>query len=207
MQEGETIRQTAERVLGETVNVEQVQPYFVGNAPAGHVEMEEGTLFFNRWGGRSVSFGGFTGIPWATGIRIVWRLRRPTSPSIRGQEFSSLSRFVSSDFAKLDHRSAAKGAAAPTLSSTHSVRPSQKARECVPKRAACLTNSHPEQPTRKCRSHCMCVLRALCRCQLIQGKPTLRPGSGYSDYAWVAKDELGEYIKHKPTLELLQKML
>ncbi|GAB4813991.1 hypothetical protein N2152v2_001037 [Parachlorella kessleri] len=90
--EGETIRQTAERVLGETVTVEEVQPYFVGNSPAGHVETEAGTMFFNR-------------------------------------------------------------------------------------------------------------------CQLIQGTPSLRPGSGYSDYAWVAKDELGEYIKHRPTLELLRKML
>ena len=48
LQEGETIRQTAERVLGETVNVEEVQPYFVGNSPAGHVETEAGTMFFNR---------------------------------------------------------------------------------------------------------------------------------------------------------------
>lgn len=45
------------------------------------------------------------------------------------------------------------------------------------------------------------------RCQLIAGKPALRKGCGYSDYVWVAKDELPDYIKHAPTLELLQKML
>lgn len=48
VQEGESIRQTAERVLGDTIELEGVQPYFVGNAPAGHVETPEGTLFFNR---------------------------------------------------------------------------------------------------------------------------------------------------------------
>ena len=45
------------------------------------------------------------------------------------------------------------------------------------------------------------------RCQLIQGTPALRPQSGYSDFVWAAKDELGEYIQDQPTLELLQKML
>ncbi|KAL4856353.1 39S ribosomal protein L46 [Chlorella vulgaris] len=36
-QESETMRQTAERALAEAVDVSAVQPYFVGNAPAGHL--------------------------------------------------------------------------------------------------------------------------------------------------------------------------
>lgn len=52
-----------------------------------------------------------------------------------------------------------------------------------------------------------CAPHPACRCQLIQGKPSLRQGSGYTDFVWVAKDELGDYITHQPTLELLQKML
>ncbi|KAL4440471.1 hypothetical protein ABPG75_003472 [Micractinium tetrahymenae] len=47
-QEGETMRQTAERALAAAVDTEAVQPYFVGNAPAGHVEADGATLFFHR---------------------------------------------------------------------------------------------------------------------------------------------------------------
>ena len=46
-----------------------------------------------------------------------------------------------------------------------------------------------------------------CRCQLIQGTPALKGGSGYGEHVWVAKDELGEYITTPHLLELLQKML
>ena len=44
------MRDTAERALAEAVDTSAaVQPYFVGNAPAGHVELgERGTLFFHR---------------------------------------------------------------------------------------------------------------------------------------------------------------
>ena len=59
------------------------------------------------------------------------------------------------------------------------------------------------------------------RCQLIQGRPSLNNSNntnagtggvgvgnkGWSEIAWAAKDELGEYVKDKNTLELLQKML
>lgn len=45
------------------------------------------------------------------------------------------------------------------------------------------------------------------RCQLIKGVPALRGGGGYTEHVWVAKDELGEYIKEEPLLQLLQKML
>jgi hypothetical protein len=48
-QEGETMRQTAERALEESVSLEKVQPYFVGNCPAGHAALgDTGTLFFHR---------------------------------------------------------------------------------------------------------------------------------------------------------------
>lgn len=47
--EGETMRQTAERALAEAVETSAVQPYFVGNAPAGHAALgDAGTLFFHR---------------------------------------------------------------------------------------------------------------------------------------------------------------
>jgi hypothetical protein len=46
-----------------------------------------------------------------------------------------------------------------------------------------------------------------CRCQLIQGIPTLKGGSGYGEFVWVTKDELGEYIQQPEVLQLLQKML
>lgn len=44
------MRQTAERALAEAVDVSAVQPYFVGNAPAGHVQLQDAasTLFFHR---------------------------------------------------------------------------------------------------------------------------------------------------------------
>ena len=43
------MRQTAERALAESVEGEAIQPYFVGNAPAGHVDLgSAGTLFFHR---------------------------------------------------------------------------------------------------------------------------------------------------------------
>lgn len=45
------------------------------------------------------------------------------------------------------------------------------------------------------------------RCQLIQGVPALQAGGPWGDHAWVAKDELGDYIKDAQLLELLQKML
>lgn len=45
------------------------------------------------------------------------------------------------------------------------------------------------------------------RCQLIRGTPALRAGGAWGDHAWVAKDELGEYVKDPALLELLQKML
>ena len=45
------MRQTAERALAECVDESVVQPYFVGNAPAGHVALGEAeTLFFHRCG-------------------------------------------------------------------------------------------------------------------------------------------------------------
>ncbi|KAL6783976.1 MRPL46 [Auxenochlorella protothecoides x Auxenochlorella symbiontica] len=47
-EEGETIRGSAERALGLTLVREGLQPFFVGNAPAGHVETGEGTTFFHR---------------------------------------------------------------------------------------------------------------------------------------------------------------
>jgi hypothetical protein len=53
------MRQTAERALAEAVDTSAVQPYFVGNAPAGHVELgEAGTLFFHRCaaGGRLILY-------------------------------------------------------------------------------------------------------------------------------------------------------
>lgn len=53
--EGETMRQTAERALAEAVDTSAVQPYFVGNAPAGHVQLQDGTLFFHRFGGQAGS--------------------------------------------------------------------------------------------------------------------------------------------------------
>ena len=46
-----------------------------------------------------------------------------------------------------------------------------------------------------------------CRCQLIQGTPALSGGGGYTDYVWVAKDEVGEYIQEPELQELLQKLL
>lgn len=45
------MRQTAERALAAAVDPEGtgVQPYFVGNAPAGHAALgDHGTLFFHR---------------------------------------------------------------------------------------------------------------------------------------------------------------
>jgi len=45
------------------------------------------------------------------------------------------------------------------------------------------------------------------RCQLIQGKAALHAEARWKDFAWAAKDELGEYIKDGATLEVLQKML
>ena len=56
---------------------------------------------------------------------------------------------------------------------------------------------------------------------MIQGRPSLNNSNntnagtggvgvgnkGWSEIAWAAKDELGEYVKDKNTLELLQKML
>ena len=87
--EGETTRSAAERALKEALGEAGFQPYFVGNAPAGHVALPGGTYFFHR-------------------------------------------------------------------------------------------------------------------CQLIHGKPA--PQS-VADFAWAAKDELGEYIKDPATLETLQKML
>lgn len=46
--QGETIRGSAERALGLTLVQEGLQPFFVGNAPAGHAETGEGTTFFHR---------------------------------------------------------------------------------------------------------------------------------------------------------------
>lgn len=45
------MRQTAERALADAVDTAAVQPYFVGNAPAGHVQLGDGTTFFHRWVG------------------------------------------------------------------------------------------------------------------------------------------------------------
>jgi large subunit ribosomal protein L46 len=45
------------------------------------------------------------------------------------------------------------------------------------------------------------------RCQLIKGQPALRAGGPYTDLAWVARDELGDYIKNQTLLDLLHKML
>lgn len=46
------------------------------------------------------------------------------------------------------------------------------------------------------------------RCQLIQGTPpALASGGQWGEIAWAAKDEMGEYITDKNTLELLHKML
>ncbi len=35
----------------------------------------------------------------------------------------------------------------------------------------------------------------------------MKGGSGYSEYLWVAKDELPEYIQQPELVQLLQKML
>lgn len=44
------MRQTAERALAEAIELPAVQPYFVGNAPAGHVQLgSDATHFFHRW--------------------------------------------------------------------------------------------------------------------------------------------------------------
>lgn len=44
---GETMRQTAERALQETIQ-EGPQTYFVGNAPMGHVEHSSGKAFYHK---------------------------------------------------------------------------------------------------------------------------------------------------------------
>jgi len=49
LQAGETTRRGAERALAETLGSEGFQPYFVGNAPAGHVVLSSGgTMVFHR---------------------------------------------------------------------------------------------------------------------------------------------------------------
>lgn len=44
---GETMRQTAERALQETIQ-EGPQTYFVGNAPMGHVDHSSGKAFYHK---------------------------------------------------------------------------------------------------------------------------------------------------------------
>jgi large subunit ribosomal protein L46 len=48
LEAGETTRAGAERALGEALSSEGLQPYFVGNAPAGHVALPGGAVFFHR---------------------------------------------------------------------------------------------------------------------------------------------------------------
>lgn len=48
LSDGETTRAAAERALHEALGAEGFQPYFVGNAPAGHVALSSGTFFFHR---------------------------------------------------------------------------------------------------------------------------------------------------------------
>ena len=45
--EGETMRQTAERALQETIQ-EGPQTYFIGNSPMGHVGSSNSTAFFHK---------------------------------------------------------------------------------------------------------------------------------------------------------------
>ena len=47
LSDGETTRTAAERALHEVLGAEGFQPYFVGNAPAGHVALPSGTFFFH----------------------------------------------------------------------------------------------------------------------------------------------------------------
>lgn len=48
LSDGETTRAAAERALHEALGADGFQPYFVGNAPAGHVALSSGTFFFHR---------------------------------------------------------------------------------------------------------------------------------------------------------------
>ena len=48
MGQGETTRAGAERALQHALGSDGFQPYFVGNAPAGHVALSSGTFFFHR---------------------------------------------------------------------------------------------------------------------------------------------------------------
>lgn len=48
LEAGENTRTGAERALREVLGNDGFQPYFVGNAPAGHVALTNGTFFFHR---------------------------------------------------------------------------------------------------------------------------------------------------------------
>ena len=48
LEQGENTRTGAERALQEVLGNDGFQPYFVGNAPAGHVALTHGTFFFHR---------------------------------------------------------------------------------------------------------------------------------------------------------------
>lgn len=45
------------------------------------------------------------------------------------------------------------------------------------------------------------------KAQLIKGEAALNPSGKANEYAWVAKDELQDYITDKPQQELLSQML
>ena len=72
---------------------------------------------------------------------------------------------------------------------------------------ACLGKSLVQQPVPARPPDCPPSALPPGRCQLIQGTPALSGGGGYTDYVWVAKDEVGEYIQEPELQELLQKLL
>lgn len=133
------MRQTAERALAEAVELSAVQPYFVGNAPAGHVQLgSDATHFFHRWAAAGEC---------RICLRDALRAGQPRCPE----------------------------QPQPGLAEVFHLLPSAPL-------------SSP-------------------RCQLIQGVPALRGGSGFTEHVWVAKDELAEYIEQPEVLAVLQKML
>ena len=49
VEDGETMREAAERQVGDMASLDVQLAYFIGNAPTGHVEKQDGnTVFFHR---------------------------------------------------------------------------------------------------------------------------------------------------------------